>query len=107
MWRSGSTPRNREETFSALSPLVLVTGLVLTLQNPLAVDSAREAIGLVDWQGMAQSLDFRPKGPPPGLDADTAMNEEAEALPDHLYSMRDAPRGEDLRVRPQRVIAAE
>lgn len=107
MWRSGSTPRSRQDTFSTLSPLVLVTGLVLTLQNPLAVDSAREAIGLVDWQGMVQSLDLRPKGPPPGLGADTVMTEETEALPDVVWGTRDTLRSDDLRARPNRITSAE
>lgn len=107
MWRSANRPKNRDEALSTLSPLVLVTGLMLTLQNPLAVDSAREAIGLVDWQGMVQSLDLRPNGSPPGLDSDTMISEEVEVRPDHVFGSRDTPRSEDLRVRPQRSNAAE
>ncbi|AHK79119.1 hypothetical protein M911_08075 [Ectothiorhodospira haloalkaliphila] len=87
-----------------LGALVLFTGLVLTLQNPDARDSAAELISHVEMPSLSNIMEMRPSGPPPWMDSDQFLMEDAEEIQPALATLdRDqaVPAG-DLRERPQR-----
>lgn len=85
-----------------MSILVLVTGLVLTLQNPDAQDSAAAVLAKVEVPNLSQVMEWRPGGPPPWMDGDQMLTEEIEELPAIAGLERDLERSRDLRARPQR-----
>lgn len=67
----------RDERFS-LSLLVGVTGLVLTLQNPLARESASDLLSRVELPNLSQVLEMRPGTPPPAVEGDQLIPDEIE-----------------------------
>lgn len=85
-----------------LGLLVLATGLVLTLQNPAAVDSASRLLSEIDLPTPARILEWRPDSPPPWVDGDQMLAEEPEELPLGTAITRDAEPALDPRERPQR-----
>jgi hypothetical protein len=99
MLRSKSTTRSPQFD---LGPLVVATGLVLTLQNPAAVDSASQLFSRLDLPSPAHVLEWRPDSPPPWMDGDQMVTEEAEELPFADAVSRDAEPVLDPRARPQR-----
>lgn len=107
MWKARNTSMSQDEVIRASGPLVLVTGLLLTLQNPLALESAQEAISLVKTSGWMHSMELRPGNPPPWLDAESLAAEEPEVLVVHGLENREMTRDLDLRARPQRLTPAE
>ncbi len=96
-----STAVSRDQRLP-LSILVLVTGLVLTLQNPDAQDSAAAALAKVEVPSLSQVMEWRPGGPLPWMDGDQMLTEEIEDLPAAANLERDIERSRDLRARPQR-----
>lgn len=87
-----------------LGALVMFTGLVLTLQNPDARDSAAELISQVEMPSLSNIMEMRPSGPPPLMDSDQFLMDEVEEIQPVLVTLdRDAvvPVA-DLRDRPQR-----
>jgi hypothetical protein len=86
----------QDQRFS-LSVLVAVTGLVLTLQNPQAQDSAAELISRVQLPDLTRVLEMRPQTPPPILEADQLMQEEAENVQLIVPVDREHSRSRDLR----------
>lgn len=84
-----------------LSALVLATGLVLTLQNPMARDSAAELVSRVQVPDLSQVFEMRPQTPPPMVEGDQLMSEEIEDVQTPLVSDRDTARNSDLYRRPQ------
>ncbi|TVP92737.1 MAG: hypothetical protein EA347_01440 [Thioalkalivibrio sp.] len=99
MLRSKSTTRNPQ---FELGLLVLATGLVITLQNPAAMDSASQLISEMDLPSPAHILEWRPDGPPPWMDGDQMMTEEIEEVPALTTLSRDGEPVVDPRERPQR-----
>lgn len=99
MLRSRSTTRTPQ---FELGLLVLATGLVLTLQNPAAVDSASRLLSEIDLPSPARILEWRPDSPPPWVDGDQLLSEEPEELPLSTAVSRDANAALDPRERPQR-----
>jgi len=99
MLRSKATTRAPQ---FQLSLLVLATGLVLTLQNPAAVDSASRLLSEIDLPSPARVLEWRPDSPPPWVDGDQMLAEEAEEIPLATAVTRDAEPALDPRERPQR-----
>ena len=94
-------------TASGLHParfgaLMLVTGLVLTLQNPEARDSAARLLSELDLPKPSSVLEWRPDSPPPWLDGDSFMGEEAEDTPALANINRDPEALSDPRQRPER-----
>jgi hypothetical protein len=85
-----------------LGLLVLATGLVITLQNPDAVDSASRLLSELDLPSPARVMEWRPDSPPPWVDGDQLMVDEAEELPTVATTSRDAASSVDLRARPER-----
>ncbi|WP_018954320.1 hypothetical protein [Thioalkalivibrio sulfidiphilus] len=84
-----------------LSALVLSTGLVLTLQNPMARDSAAELISRVQLPDISQVFEMRPQTPPPMVEGDQLANEEIEDVQIPVVSDRDTARNSELFRRPQ------
>ncbi len=99
MLRSKSTSRNPQ---FQLSLLVLATGLVMTLQNPAAMDSASQLISEIDLPSPAHILEWRPDSPPPWMDGDQMLTEEIEEVPALTTLSRDGEPAVDPRERPQR-----
>ncbi|MBS0001784.1 MAG: hypothetical protein KFF45_01745 [Thioalkalivibrio sp.] len=99
MLRSRSTTRNPQFD---LGLLMLATGLVITLQNPAAVDSASQLISEIDLPSPARVLEWRPDSPPPWIDGDQMVSEEAEEVPVLTTASREAEPAVDPRERPQR-----
>lgn len=88
-----------DERFS-LSALVVATGLALTLQNPLARESAAELISKVELSDLTQVLEMRPRTPPPVMDGDQLLTDEGEELKAIAATEREHARsGESLRSR--------
>jgi hypothetical protein len=85
-----------------LGVLVLATGLVLTLQNPNAVDSASRLLSELDLPSPARVLEWRPDSPPPWVDGDQMLMDEVEDAPAVTAVSRDPEPGLDPRERPQR-----
>lgn len=98
MLRSKSTRTPQFE----LGLLMLATGLVLTLQNPMAVDSASRLLSEIDLPSPARVLEWRPGNPPPWVDGDQMLSEEPEELPLATAVTRDHEPALDPRARPQR-----
>lgn len=82
--------------------LMLVTGLVLTLQNPDARDSASRLLSELDLPNPSNVLEWRPDSPPPWLDGDSFTGEEAEDTPALAAISRDPEVLGDPRQRPER-----
>ena len=82
--------------------LILATGLVFSLQNPAAVDSASRLLSTLDIPSPAQVFEWRPDGPPPWVDGDQMLTEEVEDLPAEISLTRDNERALDPRERPLR-----
>jgi hypothetical protein len=88
-----------DERFS-LSALVCVTGLVLTLQNPLAQESAAELLSKVEFPNLTQVLEMRPQSPPPLVEADQLLTDEGEEVRTIATTEREYARsGDPLRSR--------
>lgn len=85
-----------------LGLLVIATGLVLTMQNPVAVDSASRLLSELELPSPARVLEWRPDGPPPWVDGDQMPTEEAEDLPAVTAVSRDPESLSDPRERPRR-----
>jgi len=85
-----------------LGALVLATGLVLTLQNPNAVDSASRLLSELDLPSPARVLEWRPDSPPPWVDGDQMLMDEVEEAPSVTAVIRNPEPGLDPRERPQR-----
>jgi|GEM_PF-2499954 len=86
----------QDQRFS-LSVLVGVTGLVLTLQNPQAQDSAAELISRMQLPDLSQVFEMRPQTPPPVLEADQLIQEEVEDVQLIVPVDREHSRSRDLR----------
>ncbi|MFN2348426.1 MAG: hypothetical protein ABR558_02475 [Thioalkalivibrio sp.] len=86
----------QDQRFS-LSVLVGVTGLVLTLQNPQAQDSAAELISRMQLPDLTRVLEMRPQTPPPVLEADQLVQEEVEDVQLFVPVDREHSRSRDLR----------
>lgn len=99
MFRSKTTTNDPS---LGLGVLVLATGLVLTLQNPNAVDSASRLISELDLPSPARVLEWRPDSPPPWMDGDQMLMDEVEEGPAVTAVSRDPEPGLDPRERPQR-----
>lgn len=99
MLRFQSSTRNPQFQLSAL---VLATGLVMTLQNPAAVDSASRLLSEIDLPSPARVLEWRPDSPPPWMDGDQMLAEEVEEVPLNTAITRDPEPASDPRERPQR-----
>lgn len=99
MLRSKSTARNPQFD---LGLLMLATGLVITLQNPAAVDSASRLLSATDLPSPAHVLEWRPDSPPPWLDGDQTVSEEVEEIPVLTTTSRESEPAVDPRERPQR-----
>lgn len=99
MLRTQSTTRTPQ---FQLGLLVLATGLVITLQNPAAVDSASRLLSEIDLPSPARVLEWRPDSPPPWVDGDQMLAEEAEELPLTTAVTREPDPALDPRERPQR-----
>jgi hypothetical protein len=99
MLHSTTTTRNPQ---FGLGLLVMATGLVLTLQNPAAVESASRLLSELDLPSPAHVLEWRPDSPPPWVDGDQMLAEETEELPMATAVNRDAEPALDPRERPQR-----
>jgi len=82
--------------------LMLVTGLVLTLQNPEARDSATRLLSELDLPNPSNVLEWRPDSPPPWLDGDQFTGEETEHTPALANIRRDPEALGDPRRRPER-----
>jgi hypothetical protein len=82
--------------------LMLVTGLVLTLQSPEARDSAARLLAELDLPNPANVLEWRPDSPPPWLDGDSLLREETEETPTLASASRDPEALSDPRQRPER-----
>jgi hypothetical protein len=100
-------PNSSTRTTPGLHParfgaLMLVTGLVLTLQNPEARDSAARLLAELDLSNPAGALEWRPSSPPPWLDGDTVLREEVEETPTLANIRRDPKALSDPRQRPER-----
>lgn len=85
-----------------LGVLVLATGLVLTLQNPNAVDSASRLLSELDLPSPALVLEWRPDSPPPWVDGDQMLMDDVEEVPAITAANRDAEPVTDPRERPRR-----
>ncbi|WP_019624151.1 hypothetical protein [Thioalkalivibrio thiocyanoxidans] len=88
-----------------LSLLVLATGFVLTMQNPQAQDATAELVSKVELPTLAQVMEMRPQSPPPGVEGDQLMSEEAEETQALIMLDREAQvtrSASELRERPQR-----
>ncbi|HSP00851.1 MAG TPA: hypothetical protein VLN90_05240, partial [Thioalkalivibrio sp.] len=77
--------------------LVGVTGLVLTLQNPQAQDSAAELISRMQLPDLSQVIEMRPQTPPPVLEGDQLIQEEVEDVQLIVPVDREHSRSRDLR----------
>lgn len=97
----------RDERFQ-LSLLVMATGLVLTLQNPEARESAGELLSRVDLPDVAQVMDMRPQTPPPWLEGDqsTSRDDIENSAPTALLD-RERARLATSRERPVRATTAD
>lgn len=97
----------RDERFQ-FSLLVMATGLVLTLQNPEARESAVELFSKVDVPDVAQVMDMRPQTPPPWLEGDqsTTQDDIESSAPTALLDRQNA-RLATSRERPVRATAAD
>jgi hypothetical protein len=94
MQRINAVYHDRRFPFSLL---VLATGLVLTLQNPQARDSAAELLSRVDVSSLTQALEMQPRTPPPGVEGDQLTVEEGEQLDAVVVPEREFIRTTDLR----------
>jgi hypothetical protein len=99
MFRSKTTTNDPS---LGLGVLVLATGLVLTLQNPNAVDSASRLLSELDLPSPARVLEWRPDSPPPWVDGDQMLMDEVEEGPAVTAVSRDPEPELDPRERPQR-----
>jgi len=86
----------QDQRFS-LSVLVAVTGLVLTLQNPQAQDSAAELISRMQLPDFSQVLEMRPQTPPPVIEGDQLVQEEIDEVQLIVPVDREHSRSRDLR----------
>jgi hypothetical protein len=88
-----------DERFS-LSALVCATGLVLTLQNPLALESVAELLSGAEAPNPTQVLEMRPQTPPPVMEGDQLLTDEGEDVQTIAVTGRDQARsGDPLRSR--------
>ena len=99
MFRSKTTTNDPS---LGLGILVLATGLVFTLQNSHAVDSASRLLSGLDLPSPARVLEWRPDSPPPWVDGDQVLMDEVEEGPSVTAVSRDPEPGLDPRERPQR-----
>lgn len=102
--RSRSTYHDQRFQFSLL---VLATGLVLTVQNPEAQESAAELFSKVEVPNLTQVQDMRPQLPPPGMEGDQTVTEDSESTPIVTLLGREDARSADPRERPTRSSEAE
>ncbi|WP_018140789.1 MULTISPECIES: hypothetical protein [unclassified Thioalkalivibrio] len=102
--RSRSTYSDQRFQFSLL---VLATGIVLTLQNPQAQESAAELFSKVEFPNLAQVQDMRPQLPPPWMEGDQLVSEDSESAPVVTLLERGDGRSADLRERPTRATGEE
>lgn len=86
----------------SLSVLVAVTGLVLTLQNPQAQESAAELLSRVELPNLAQVFEMRPQTPPPGVEGDQLAMDEGDEAQTLVTVERDFDRARDPRRIPER-----
>lgn len=91
--------RDRQFTFSLL---MLATGIVLVLQGPQVQESTAELLSSVEFPNPAQVMEMRPQTPPPWIEGDQALTEEAEETRAIAILDRDEARSTRLRERPQR-----
>ncbi|MCG5500008.1 hypothetical protein [Ectothiorhodospira lacustris] len=83
--------------------LVMLTGLALTLQTPVAQDAMADLVSGLEAPTLARTLEMWPGNPPPWMDGDQLMTEEMEELPALLGADRRVPEGvAALRERPVR-----
>jgi hypothetical protein len=99
MQRVSSTLGDQRFTFSAL---VFATGLVLTLQNPMARDSATDLFSRVDLSNLSQVFEMRPQTPPPAMEGDQFMTDEGEEIQPLVTTERSYDRDSDPRSIPGR-----
>ncbi|WP_019625381.1 hypothetical protein [Thioalkalivibrio sp. ALJT] len=102
--RARSTYSDQRFQFSLL---MLATGIVLTLQNPVAQESAMELFSKVEVPNFAQVQDMRPQLPPPWMEGDQLASEDTDSSPVVTVLEREGIRSADLRERPTREAAAE
>lgn len=102
--RSRST--YRDQRFQ-LSLLVLISGIVLTVQNPEAQESAAELFSKVEFPNLAQVQDMRPQLPPPWMDGDQVVSDDSESTPIVPLLERTDARSVDPRERPTRAVSGE
>lgn len=94
--RQTTTARERDHRF-VLSVLVLATGLVLTLQNPRAVESVEALFSSPQLPEPTQVFEMRPQGPPPAAEFDQLLMDEGEEAPIVFSRERSRDRPADLR----------
>lgn len=98
---------NRSETLRHDQPLMVsllfaLTALVLTLQNPDALDAPVQLVSDLNFPTPAHAMEMRPQGPPPWMDGDQMLSEEAEELPVLGIHGRETPAPAEIRQRPER-----
>ncbi|WP_043740744.1 hypothetical protein [Thioalkalivibrio nitratireducens] len=94
-------PQPRTDQRATLTMLFALTGLVLTLQHPDALEAPAQLVSKLDFPTPAHVMELRPESPPPWMDGDQMMADEAEDLPAIATVGRETPPA-DLRERPQR-----
>ena len=92
----------RKDDRFVLSLLVFATGLVLTLQNPLAQDSLSRLASSVEMPNFEHVFEMRPQTPPPAMEGDQLMADEGEEVQTLVTTEREYSRDTDLRAAPQR-----
>ncbi|EHQ53136.1 hypothetical protein ECTPHS_10626 [Ectothiorhodospira sp. PHS-1] len=86
-----------------LGGLVMLTGLVLTLQTPVSQDAMADLFSGMESPTLARTLEMWPGNPPPWMDGDQLMTEEVEELPMLLGADRQShDSAAALRERPVR-----
>ncbi|MBK1672218.1 hypothetical protein CKO35_02660 [Ectothiorhodospira shaposhnikovii] len=64
-----------------MGSLVMLTGLVFTLQTPVSQDAVADLFSGMESPTLARTLEMWPGNPPPWMDGDQLMTEEVEDLP--------------------------
>lgn len=93
----------RDERFY-LSLLVLATGFAMTMHNPQAQESLSALVSSIELPThIEQVSEMRPQTPPPFIEADSLMTDEAsDVQPMARERDRDHIRIIDLRTTPER-----
>jgi hypothetical protein len=92
----------RDQRQFSLASLFTLTALVLVLQTPGTLDAPSQLVSDLDFPTPARVLELRPEGPPPWVDADQMLSEEAEEVPPLPVAHREDAAQLDPRERPQR-----